>query len=594
MTTDEIRSKYISFFEERGHKAISAAPLVLGNDPTTLFTSSGMQPLVPYLLGEKHPEGKRLVNSQPIFRGHGLDDDINEVGDNRHLTYFEMLGNWSLGDYFKREQLPWFWEFLTKELGLPKERLYVSVFEGNDEVSKDEESANIWKKIGIPEEKIFYYDVKENWWSRSGPPDKMPVGEIGGPDSEVFFEFTEVEHDKKYGEKCEPSCECGRFLEIGNSVFIQYKKIASGKLEELPVKNVDFGGGLERLVMATEDQPDIFKTSIFADIIKKLEKITGKNYGENERVSLNMRVVAEHTRAANVLMDAGVIPSNKQQGYVLRRLIRRSAVKMRNIKGNLEENDLGESLSEEVGKFIKTLDKGLREVGKIEKINGKAAFDLYQSYGFPLEITEEIFEEKGQEINHEEFKIEFEKHKDLSRTASAGKFKGGLADTSEDTTKLHTVTHLLHESLRRVLGDHVEQKGSNITSERLRFDFVHSEKLTDKEIEEIEEMINEQIKNNLKVTKTSMTLSEAKKKGALAFFGDKYDEQVNVYSIGDPTKDKKIFSKEVCGGPHVENTNEIGGRVKIAKQDSVSAGVRRVYAVINKKTNVKEKSAHEK
>ena len=566
MTIDEIREKYLKFFESKGHKIISPAPLVLENDPTTLFTSSGMQPLVPYLMGQTHPEGKRLVDSQPSIRTQ----DIEEVGDNRHTTFFEMLGNWSLGDYFKKEQLPWIWEFLTEELNLPKEKLYVSIFEGDDSVPRDEESYNIWKELGVAEDHIYEYGVRKNWWSRSGVPENMPAGEIGGPDSEMFFEFDSVEHDPKFGEKCHPNCDCGRFLEIGNSVFIQYIKQEDGTLKELPQKNVDFGGGLERLAMATENQPDIFKTSIFTESISKIESLTDKKYGENEKDTRAMRIVVEHTRAANALCDSEVEPSNKLQGYIMRRLIRRAAIKMRALKNNLESDDLGQKLSDEVSKFIKTLDKGLKEVEKIESIDGKKAFDLYQTYGFPLEITEEIFQERGQEINKEEFRKEFEKHQDVSRSASAGTFKGGLADHSEETTKLHTATHLLHESLRRVLGKHVQQKGSNITAERLRFDFIHNQAMTEDQIRQVEDLINDQIKASLPVSFQMMTLEEADKAGALHFFDKKYDEQVKVYSVGD-------FSREVCGGPHVNNTSELG-HVRITKEQSASAGVRRIYA----------------
>ncbi len=573
MTINEVRDKYLKFFEARGHKIISPAPLVLADDPTTLFTSSGMQPLVPYLLGQKHPEGRRLVDSQPSIRLQ----DIEEVGDNRHTTFFEMLGNWSLGDYFKKEQLPWTWEFLTKELNLPEEKLYVSIFEGDSSVPRDEESYKIWRELGVPEDHIFEYGVKKNWWSRSGTPDKMPEGEIGGPDSEVFFKFDSIKHDKKFGEKCHPNCDCGKFLEIGNSVFIQYIKQGDGTLKELPQKNVDFGGGLERLVMVTENESDIFKTSLFSGEIKNLQKTSGKKYGDIESDTRSMRIVAEHTRAASALVEAGVEPSNKQQGYVLRRLIRRAAIKMRALKGRVEPNDLGEGLGEEVTKFIKTLDKGLREVEKIKVVNGKIAFDLYQTYGFPLEITEEIFQEKGQKIDHQEFQKEFAKHQDLSRTQSAGKFKGGLADHSDEVIRLHTATHLLHAALRKILGDHVGQKGSNITHERLRFDFTHSAKLTNEEIEKIEYLINDQIKKNLKVNFEIMSLKDAKEVGAMAFFGEKYDEKVKVYSIGSPAGE---FSKEVCGGPHAESLKEIGGHVKITREESVSAGIRRIYARI--------------
>lgn len=576
MDINSVREKYLNFFKSKGHKIIPAAPLVLENDPTTLFTSSGMQPLVPFLMGEVHPEGKRLVDSQPSIRVQ----DIEEVGDNRHQTFFEMLGNWSLGDYFKGEQLPWVFEFLTSELGILPEKLYVTVFEGSDSVAKDTESIQIWKSLGIPDDHIFEYGVKKNWWSRSGTPDQMPEGEIGGPDSEVFYDFGENlgihEASAWKDEKCHPNCDCGRFIEIGNSVFIQYKK-ESGKLVELSQKNVDFGGGLERITAALNNDPDVFKIDVFARIIGEIEKVTGQNYKDNERP---MRIIADHIRAASALANSGVIPSNKLQGYVLRRLVRRAVVKMRSLKSDVSSEDFkgitGEkSVLEEIDRFKTTLENGLKEASKIEKIDGKIAFDLYQTYGFPLELTMEIFSEKGQEINNEEFQKEFEKHKEKSRSASAGMFKGGLADNGTETTKLHTVTHLLHASLRNVLGNHVSQKGSNITSERLRFDFSHDKKMTEEEIEKVENMINGQIEKALPVSFEIMSLDEARASGALAFFGEKYADQVKVYTIGDP--DGKWFSKEVCGGPHVENTREIG-HVKIIKEEAASAGIRRIYA----------------
>jgi len=558
ITSNQIREKYLNFFEKKGSVIIPPAPLVLENDPTTLFTSSGMQPLVPYLMGEKHPMGKRLVDYQPSIRTV----DIDEVGDNRHLTYFEMLGNWSLGDYFKKEQLSWIWEFLTKELELPKEKLYVSFFEGSLEVPEDTESFNIWKSLGLSDDHIFSYGVDKNWWSRSGTPNQMPEGEIGGPDSEIFFEFDSIKHDKKFGEKCHPNCDCGRFLEIGNSVFIQYRKKADGSLEELPQKNVDFGGGLERISAALNNNPDVFKTDIFNKTINKLEEITNSTYEKNIK---NFRIIADHLRASEALTKNGVVPSNKQQGYILRRLIRKIATKLNNFE-LLTKNKV---ILEELVKFKSTLEKGLKEVEKIEKINGKLAFDLYQTYGFPIELTIELFEEKGQKVDMKEFKKEFEKHKEMSRSTSVGMFKGGLADHNEETTKLHTATHVLHASLREILGNGVTQKGSHITSERLRFDFSYPEKLTDEELEKVEELMNKQINSSLPISFSEMSLNKAKSLGALHFFDGKYGEKVKVYSIGD-------FSREVCGGPHVGNTNELG-RAKIIKQEKVGSGVVRIY-----------------
>lgn len=611
VTSREIRDKYIKFFVERGHKEIPAAPLVLENDPTTLFTSAGMQPLVPYLKGEPHPLGKRLVNSQPSFRSQ----DIMEVGDNRHTTFFEMLGNWSLGDpaspgsprgeasggqggYFKEEQLPWFFEFLTKELGLPKEKLYVSVFEGNGAVPKDNESAEIWKSLGVPEERIYYYGANKNWWSISGPPEKMPPGEIGGPDSEVFYDFgEELKFHEMFADKdapCHPNCDCGRFLEIGNSVFIQYFKDTDGSLKELPQKNVDFGGGLERLVAAVNNDPDIFKIDLFWPIIEKIVEITGRNYNGEDQVAL--RVIADHVKAAVFIIVAGIRPSNKLHGYVLRRLLRRAAVKMHQLDAEIsfvsqvaqsvlgvydglhgikkeQLPAVGTVIREEMGRFSKSLERGLKEIQGLSHIDGKMAFDLYQSYGFPLEITEELAREKDQDIDHEEFEKEFEKHRELSRTASAGTFKGGLVEDSPETRKLHTATHLLHKALREVLGEHVQQKGSNITKERLRFDFSHPKPLSELEIKGISELVNQKIKEDLPVTWEETTLDEALKGGALAFFGEKYGDKVKVYSIGG-------FSKEVCGGPHVEHTGEIG-HVTITKEEGLGAGVRRIYAQVD-------------
>jgi len=587
MTSDEIRRKYINFFKltPKSHKEISPAPLVPADDPTTLFTSSGMQQLIPYLTGEPHPEGKRLVNSQPCLRL----EDMDEVGDSCHTTFFEMLGNWSLGDYFKEEQLVWFWKFLTKELKLPEEKLWVSVFEGTKEVSKDEESAKIWEKIGVPKERIHFYGVKENWWSRSGPPDKMPVGEIGGPDSEVFFEFTQVKHNLKYGKKCHPNCGCGRFLEIGNSVFIQYIKKEDGSLKELPQKNVDFGGGLERMTAAVNNDPDIFQIDLFKPTIKVIEKETGIKYGTDKKKDRSFRIIADHFRASAKLFEEGVEPSNKLQGYILRRLIRNAALRVRELSGDISTIELSRKISSnvsslnistnlgrEVDSFMRVLGKGVQLVTKNSKIQ---PFDLYQTYGIPFEVAQEIFlNVRGKKLtkkDREKFEKKLEKHQKLSRTASAGMFKGGLADSSKEVTRLHTTTHLLHASLRKVLGKHVQQRGSNITSERLRFDFTHPQKLTEDETKKVEDLVNEQIQKDLPVSFEAINLSEATKEGALAFFGEKYDQKVKVYTVGDPKGE--WFSKEVCGGPHVSSTSEIG-RVNIFKQEKIGAGTMRLYA----------------
>lgn len=615
MTSRDLRQKYIDFFKSRGHKEIEPAKLVLESDPTTLFTSAGMQPLVPYLLGETHSEGKRLVDSQPCFRSQ----DIEEVGDNRHITFFEMLGNWSLGDYFKKEQLPWVWEFLTKELEIDKNKLHVSLFEGGDGVEKDMESFEIWKQLGVNESHIHFYNAKKNWWSLSGTPSQMNEGEIGGPDSEIFYEFSSVEHDPSFGDKCHPNCDCGRFLEIGNSVFIQYQKQSDGSLKELPSKNVDFGGGLERLLVAKNDDPDIFKIDTFANIVKTIEAYSGKKYSDPESQNA-IRIIADHLRSATFLIISGVIPSNKMQGYLLRRLIRRVAVKMHELRGGVKKEEIPTDafeaacayavletydglfgvdkvahkdlvvrvIVEEMEKFGKSLEKGLKEVQKLEDIDGKAAFGLYQTFGFPLELTIELVSQKGQTIDKAQFAAEFKKHQDISRSSSAGVFKGGLAGHSETEIKYHTATHLLHQALRDVLGAEVFQKGSNITPERLRFDFSFDRKMTEEEIKQVEDLVNEKIKEDLKVNREYMTYDQAKALNAIGLFDDKYDKSnVSIYEIGpdyklDPNaKDQRArggyYSLEFCGGPHVEHTGIIGG-IKITKEEAVSAGMRRIRA----------------
>lgn len=595
MTGHNLRQKYLNFFSSkpRNHLIIPSAPLVPENDPTTLFNSSGMQPLVPYLLGQPHPSGQtRLVNSQKCLRTQ----DISEVGDNRHTTFFEMLGNWSLGDYFKTDQLTWIWNFLTQELKLPKEKLYVTVYQGGDGVPRDEDTYQIWKSLGIPEDHIFFYPSSKNWWSRSGTPQEMPSGEIGGPDSEVFFEFTQVKHDPKYGQHCHPNCDCGRFLEIANSVFIQYQKQTDGSLKELSQKNVDFGGGLERILAAINDQPDIFMTDLFQPIISEIEALTNLQYSDHQT---SMRIIADHLKAAVFLINEGVEPSNKLQGYVLRRLIRRSIVKLYQLSGTLKPNYLSiiakqgvistyqsrstppfpnffdsnqkqreifSALDNESQQFIKTLDKGLKQLNQL------SPFDLYQTYGFPVEITQELYAQQGRELDLDQFNQELKHHQDLSRTAGKGMFQGGLQDHSQITTKYHTATHLLHQALRQVLGNHVRQTGSNITHQRLRFDFTHDQPLSDQQLQQVEDLVNQQIKNNLTVTCQTMSLQQARSQNALAFFAEKYGDQVKVYSIGN-------FSKEVCGGPHVANTADIGP-ITIYKQESVGSGRRRLYAKI--------------
>ena len=620
MKADELRKKFIEFFVEKGHKQIPSSSLVPENDPTTLFTGSGMQPLIPYLMGEKHPLGKRLVNSQICFRT----EDIEEIGDNRHTTFFEMLGNWSLGDYFKEKQLGWFFEFLTKEVGLDPEKLYVTVFEGNSVVPKDKESIRIWQELFDTKEpvqkgikgfnsktKIYSYGAAENWWSRSGVPQKMPVGEIGGPDSEVFYDFgPELKLHEKSSFKnkpCHLNCECGRFLEIGNSVFMEYKKTKTG-FEKLPQRNVDFGGGLERILAAKNNNPDIFKTDLFWPIIQEIEKSCDKKYKGNEE---SMRVICDHLKASVFMAREGLEPSNKKEGYLMRRLIRRMVVKMRklniiplkilpdlcgriiNIYDGLyfdkKPYEIHPIIGKEISSFERTIHKGTKLL-QTQQISGKLLFDLYQSCGFPLEISQEFLEEWGKPVTKEqkeEFDRLLKKHQEKSRTASKGMFKGGLADHSEKIKKLHTATHLLHSALRKVLGEHTQQTGSNITSDRLRFDFTHPEKLSSEEIKKIEDLVNEQIKKNLKVNSTIMSLTGAQKQGALAFFGQKYPDKVKVYSIGPSTSFLRLrsgqagqaFSLEVCGGPHVDFTGKLG-EFRIKKEESCGSGKRRVYAVL--------------
>jgi alanyl-tRNA synthetase len=516
-----------------------------------------------------------------------------------------MLGNWSLGDYFKREQLPWIWEFFTKELKLNPRRLHVSVFEGNPEVPRDAESFEIWKSLGIAENHIHFYGADKNWWSRAGSPDKMPAGEIGGPDSEMFFEFEEVNHDPNFGKFCHPNCDCGKFLEIGNSVFMQYQKTEDGKLVELPQKNVDFGGGLERIAAAVLDSPDVFRIDMFSGIIKKVEEEIGVNYESDEGKDKSFRIIVDHLRASCNLLAEGIIPGNKLHSYALRRLIRRAmfhfhllgsgisgaavahvAEDLRKFYPNVDKNweFIEENLSAEATRFELALKRGLARltsaVAKGEEINGQFAFDLYQTEGFPLELTIEILKQNGMSFTPEEknaFESEFEKHKDLSRSASAGMFKGGLAGASEVTTKLHTVTHLLHAALRQVLGEHVGQKGSHITSERLRFDFSHPQRLSEVEVKKVEDLINLKIKQDLPVSFAEMPLTDAMSGGAVYFFAEKYGEKVKVYTVGDP---KGVwFSKEICGGPHVTHTGTIGS-VKIIKQEKIGSGIIRIYALL--------------
>jgi alanyl-tRNA synthetase len=578
MTVNEVRKRYLDFFEKRGHKVIPSAPIVPENDPTTLFTSSGMQPLVPYLLGKDHPEGKRLVNSQLSFRA----GDIEEVGDNRHTTFFEMLGNWSLGDYFKKEQLPWVYEFLTTELKLPKERIWVTCFAGDENLGlpKDTESAEIWKSLGVPEDRILFYDAKKNWWSRSGTPEKMPAGEPGGPDSEIFYDFG-TPHDFAFGDECHPNCDCGRFMEIGNSVFMEYIKTADG-FDKLPKRNVDFGGGLERLTAATLGNPDVFLIDVFDAAREELGRLSGKRYEESLEVTRVFRIILDHTRAASVMFDFGLRPSNTEQGYILRRLIRR-AIREADRLG-ITENILAEvagahreEFQQEEERFRKTLTQGMRELEKMDPID---AFTLFTTYGFPVELTAEIAAERGKPINFEEVKTQMEEHQAKSRAGAAQKFAGGLADHAEQTIRYHTAHHILLKALQMVLGPDVHQRGSNITSERLRIDFSHGQKMTPEQIAQVERIVNEKIAEAIPVIRTDMKKEEAEKLGAEHEFGVKYPDTVSIYSVGPLDS---AFSIEFCGGPHVENTKELGAggkKFEILKEEASSAGVRRIKAVL--------------
>ena len=628
MTVSEVRKRYLDFFAQRGHAIIPSAPIVPENDPTTLFTSSGMQPLVPYLLGQEHPKGTRLADSQISFRA----GDIDEVGDNRHTTFFEMLGNWSLGDYFKKEQLPWFFEYLTSEtegLGLDPAKLYVTVFAGDaaSGMSADTEAVAIWQKLfsdkgvdaafvelgteaagyerGMQGGRIFSYGPEKNWWSRAGVPAKMPPGEPGGPDSEVFYDFG-LPHDTKWGPHCHPNCDCGRFVEIGNSVFMQFVKNADGSFSDLPKRNVDFGGGLERLTAATRGNPDVFLIDVFDSARESIRSQSGKTYGDDARSTRSYRIILDHTRAAAFMLAFGIRPGNSEQGYVLRRLIRRSireadrlgiknAVLAEVAKGygaayadqypliTEQAATIAAELAKEEEQFRTTLSNGLRELEKMG--NAIDAFTLYTTYGFPVELTEEIARERGVSFNPAELEEKFKKHQEESRAGAAQKFAGGLADHSEQTIRYHTTHHLLLKALQQVLGKDVHQRGSNITAERLRIDFSYGNKLTPEQIASVEAIVNEQIRKSLPVERITMPREEAETLGAEHEFGAKYPDVVSVYMVGPTGSTNKekaatAFSIEFCGGPHVNNTNELIGTFKILKEEASSAGVRRIKAVL--------------
>jgi len=611
-TSHDIRKKFLDYYKKQEHAIIASASVVPENDPTALFNSAGMQPLVPYLLGEKHPEGVRLANSQKCIRTN----DLEEVGDDTHLTFFEMLGNWSLGDYFKKETISWSFEFLTSEewMGIPIDRLAITVFEGDANAPADEFSANEWHQHGIPKDRISYMPVKDNWWG--------PVGETGpcGPDTEMFYWVGESEPPVGSNVKNDEY----HWMEIGNDVFMEYLKDDQGNYNQAAQQNVDTGAGLERMTTVLNLEKSVYDTDIFAEVLDHIQNLTGKQYqkgvvineinfhdkDETIQIVKNMRIIADHARTATILISDGIVPSNVDQGYILRRLIRRairSAHKLgveqnfladiakvviskfedvySNIKNSADK--ILEEITKEEKQFRKTLKQGLKEFSKlmrgfqiafersgkkITRISGDKAFRLYDTYGFPIEMTEELARENDLEVDREGFEKAYTKHQEKSRAGSAQKFKGGLADNSEQVKKYHTATHLLHQALRDVLGESVAQKGSNLTADRLRFDFSHHQKMTPEEKQKVEEIINQQIQKGLAVSFKEMTVEQALEQGAIGLFGDRYEEKVKVYDVGD-------YAKEICGGPHVENTNSLG-RFKIKKEEASSAGVRRIRGIL--------------
>ena len=631
MNAQEIRNSYIKFFEDRGHVAIKRAPLVLTGDPTTLFTGSGMQPMIPYLLGEPHPDGKRITDSQTCLRAQ----DIDDIGDNRHTTFFEMLGNWSMGDYFKDQQIRWMWEFLSDVVKLDMSKVYVTCYIGDERygIPKDTEAAEVWAELytkaglsagqadigseesgyarGINEgERIFYYDGSKNWWSRNGSPETTPIGDPCGPDSEMFYDFG-TEHDTSFGEFCHPNCDCGRFMEIGNNVFMAYRKVADGVFEELEQKNIDHGSGLERIAAAAIDSPDVFKISLMWPIIEKLQALSGKDYdGHTE----SMRVIADHLRAATFLAVDGCVPSNKEQGYVMRRLLRR-AIRYSfdlGIEQNfLEEvvpviadmytNDFPEVaqnreliiavLVKEEKAFRQTLRKGIAQMQKFaaDGLTGSELFMLYDTYGFPVELAVEEAQKQGVEIPNdwrEQFESKMKEQRERSQTAAKGVFKGGLGGQTMAHRRLHTANHLMYAALKIVVGDHVTQHGSNITEERLRFDFNNDEKVTREQLDEVERMVNAWIDADLPVSYKEYPTDEAFKLGAIGAFGDRYGDTVKVYQMGEG--DQRA-SFEICGGPHADHTGQLSQdddgkpnskRFKITKEESSSAGIRRVKGIL--------------
>ncbi len=592
LTSDQLRTMYLEFFREKGHAVIPSSSLIPENDPTVLFTTAGMHPLVPYLLGEKHPEGKRLVDVQKCIRT----GDIDDVGDASHCTFFEMLGNWSLGDYFKKDAIAFSYEFLTSEkyLALPKDILYFTCFAGDENAPRDNESAEYWMSHGVDKSHIFFLDKKHNWWG--------PAGTTGpcGPDTEMFIDTGK----EPCGENCDPSCSCGKYLEIWNDVFMQYNKNAEGQFEPLSQQNVDTGMGLDRTIATLQGKRSVYDTDVFEKIIGKIEELSGKRYASADDEDLkSFRIIADHIRCASFILGdpRGVTPSNVDQGYVLRRLIRRAiryGLKMGIAEGSLKdiasavieqyksaypelidnENRILDELDKEEQRFQRTIRQGLKEFDKLtqrlenKKIDGQAAFHLYDTFGFPLEFTLELAKEKGYSVDEAGFNAAFEQHQKVSAAGAEQRFKGGLADTSEVTAKLHTATHLMHDALGKVLGSEVNQMGSNITPERLRFDFGFERKLTDEELKRVEDIVNEAIAKKIPITIEEMSVADAKAQGAVGIFDDKYGNIVKVYTMG-------TYSKEICGGPHASNTGDLGHFV-IQKEQSSSAGVRRIKAVL--------------
>ena len=587
----DLRAMFLKFFQDHGHAVISSASVIPENDPTVLFTTAGMHPLVPYLMGQKHPAGTRLTDVQKCVRT----GDIEDVGDFSHLTFFEMLGNWSLGDYFKKEMIPWSWEFLTSEkyLGLPKDRLAFTVFAGDQDCPRDEESANLWRICGVADDHIFYLPKENNWWG--------PAGVTGpcGPDTEMFI----ITDKEPCGPDCSPACSCGRYLEIWNDVFMQYNKKEDSTFEPLAQKNVDTGMGLERTICVLNGKKSVYETDLFENILGKIAELSGKTYGEDEATTKAFRIIADHMRTSTFIMgdDRGVSPANVDQGYVLRRLIRRAVrygmeigmpegftgeiakviiEQYKDVYPELKRNEafVLDQLALEETRFAKTLKQGNREFEKLAqrvkdgRIDGESAFHLYDTYGFPVEMTCELAKDAGLTVDMEGFKECFKKHQATSQAGAEQRFKGGLADHSAQSARLHTATHLLHAALRKVLGDEVAQKGSNITAERLRFDFSFGRKMTKEEIAEVERLVNEAIDAHAPIVCEEMTVPEAKAQGAIGLFTSKYGENVKVYTMGP-------YSKEICGGPHATNTGDLKS-FKIQKEESSSAGVRRIKAVI--------------